>query len=649
MKRKKIFYLFICLLVGQQFAVSQNKPQITFGLISPADFKINADKLDSGANAVIISDIGETKFESSSRTSVFKRFMRVKILNKNGFDIATQSINLFWRDQWIVSIKGSTFNMENGQIVETKLDEKSIYDEKLSDYYTAKKIALPSLKEGSIFDLEYVVRSSYSITRSWNFQGKYPCLWSEYNFSVPSYLHFFVFLEGKNNFDVKTVKPDKTGNGHSSTEYQWIKKDVPGIKTEPYVTTTNNQISRVTFQLHYFQVNDLSERINFDDNWSVVSKKLLEDQYFGQALNANNHWMKEEMSGLKDTAINEVNAKKIYNFVRNNFTCKNNNSIYSSGNLKDVFRNRTGNSADLNLLLTAMFRHEGFDADPVILSTREHGKPFQGYPLLSQYNYVVCQLRIGDKSYCLDACHRFGGYGYLIRDCYNGDARIINEQRPYVAEISPDSVIESEVSNVFVGLDENGKISGTINSTFGKNSSYDIREAIDKKSEKTYKNEISSGLESGWKLQNFSIDSLSNCDYPITIHYDVESPDSGKPQIIYINPIFAGKISMNPFKSAHRQFPVEMTNLLDETYIFNLEIPKNYTVDEMPKSVRYMLNQNDGVFEYVIEKGEISIQMQVRLVLNKADFSTGDYDALRNFYGMIVSKENEQIVLKKIN
>ena len=79
----------------------------------------------------------------------------------------------------------------------------------------------------------------------------------------------------------------------------------------------------------------------------------------------------------------------------------------------------------------------------------------------------------------------------------------------------------------------------------------------------------------------------------------------------------------------------------------NMEIPNGYQVDEIPKSAKVALNENDGIFEYLIQKGPTNIQMRVHLKLNKAFFPTDDYATLRDFFGYIVKKESEQIVFKK--
>ena len=106
--------------------------------------------------------------------------------------------------------------------------------------------------------------------------------------------------------------------------------------------------------------------------------------------------------------------------------------------------------------------------------------------------------------------------------------------------------------------------------------------------------------------------------------------------------------TINPFKAMERHYPVEMPYKIDETYVLNMDIPVGYQVDEMPKSARVKYNENEGIFEYLIQKGETNIQMRTRLKFNKAFFPTEEYSNLRDFFAFVVKKESEQIVFKKI-
>jgi hypothetical protein len=123
-----------------------------------------------------------------------------------------------------------------------------------------------------------------------------------------------------------------------------------------------------------------------------------------------------------------------------------------------------------------------------------------------------------------------------------------------------------------------------------------------------------------------------------------QGPDA---PILYFNPLLADAWRENPFKAAERKYPVEMHYAMDDLYVFNMEIPPGYVVDEIPKSAKVAFNGDQGSFEYLIAKQGTLIQLRCHLKLNRACFPSEDYATLRDFFGFIVKKENEQIVLKK--
>ena len=61
--------------------------------------------------------------------------------------------------------------------------------------------------------------------------------------------------------------------------------------------------------------------------------------------------------------------------------------------------------------LTRMTFEPGFEASPVILSTRSHGFPLEQFPLLNDYNYVVTRVRVEGQYYLLDASRPVDGFG----------------------------------------------------------------------------------------------------------------------------------------------------------------------------------------------------------------------------------------------
>jgi len=675
--RAKIPTLFaVCIIVTLGSLCAQDKTSYKFGKITAADFNLTVEKFDSGANAVIISDIGSTKFEGNTQGSfnmIYTRYMRVKIINKNGFEAGNQKLLLYHDetgDEKISSIKGSTFNLENGIINETRLDGKSIFSTKENKNYESRKFSLPALKEGSIFDLEFTIRSPFTfLLRSWDFQGEYPRLWSEYVVTIAPPFHYMMKLQGDTSFDINTteeisslfhIRVEKGGEETQlysltgpSLQHRWVKKNVPALHEEPFTTTVKNYNTSVSFQLNYFQWTEESERIDHMTDWAVTSKTLMERDDFGKAITSENFWMSDKLKdALQGAKSEEEKVYNIFNYVRDNFNSSpdnggEKNGLLISSSLKDVYRKKAGNVAEINLLLIAMLRKAGIDADPIILSTRGNGIANTSYPLIEEYNYVICAVYLNGKVYKLDASQPYIGFNQLPEDCYNGLGHVINEQKPLALNLTADTLHEINITNVLIFSDEKGNSSGNFKNLMGRRESFHTRREIGSSSIKNYQEKIQTAMGSDMAMENFQIDSLNKYDFPLTLQFDFNLTNKPGTDILYFDPVLEYGFKENTFKAINRRYPVEMPYLIDEKYVLNMDIPAGFEIDELPKSTRIQYNGNDGLFEYIIQKGESNIRLDIHFQLNKTTFPVGEYSSLREFFAGVVKMENEKIVFKK--
>ena len=381
--------------------------------------------------------------------------------------------------------------------------------------------------------------------------------------------------------------------------------------------------------------------------WTQTCEELLKDEDFGYSLNRDNPWLNDVMGAAVHGAANQLQkAKNIYAYVRDNMTCTNNSRKYLEQPLKNVLKSRNGNDAEINLLLVAMLRKAGLNADPVLLSTRSHGYAYAMYPLLDRFNYVIAQMIIDGRTYYLDASDPRLGFGRLGYQCYNGHARVINTDATPV-EFTADSLMERKVTSFFIINDEKGNFLGSAQESPGFYESYGLRNKIKEKGKDEYLRDIKKGFITETEVSNLSIDSLDKYDDPLAIKYDFQFK-SEKEDILYINPMFGEGYKENPFKSAERFYPVEMPYTIDQTYLLQLQVPEGYVIDELPKQIIVKLNENDdGMFEYRLSESNGTISLRSRLRIKRSYFMPDEYEMLREFFGLVVKKHNEQIVLKK--
>ena len=647
-----------------------DRPDMVFGKIDPALFAPEVYPIDSNADAVILFDKGLVHFEQPLYESVgfsiiYERHTRIRILHKNAFSLSTVTLARFRkmaRGFKLENLKGATYNLEGGNLVQTALEKNNIFTEENGDF-ELQKIVLPAVREGSIIEYSYqVISPGLGYTPQWDFQWLYPVLWSEYDITIPSPIDYLTKKQGFLPYAIDTsiltsqhfqlnqsYNPRYQGlytaaGRTDAREWIWAIRNLPAISTkENYLTTTKNYNSRIEFQLAALHLPNLDR--TFTTNWRQVVDELMKNERFGAPLNDRNHWMKNELIAILGEEHDSLaNAKQIYSYLRDHFECDRRESIYNSQPTRKTWEEKKGNVADINLLLTALLKYQGFAADPVILSTKAHGWAYEQTPLLMDYNYIIARLVIGNKIYLLDATRTTTGFGQLPEYCYNGNGRIIDESHRLVM-LQPDSMTERRTTLVILANDSLG-FSGRFSHQAGVFESMQIRDRLKKMKTEEFFDAVGKTFPPYKTMDENGIDSLNRPEDLLGWHYDMEYRLSS--DIIYFNPILHDRITDNPFNDPERQYPVEFPYCEDFSYILNMEIPKGYEITDLPKSERIQLDEGkSAIFEYIIEKTDEGIQFQYRLRIKKTFFPLEEYQSLRDFFAFIIKKQKEQIVFKK--
>lgn len=672
MPSKNILLLAAVLLISCSL-FAQEKCPAKFGTISPEDFKQRYD-LDTSAAAVIIADVGSSEFDTGNDwfVQVFKLYQRIHILKKSAYDVADKEIYLYMsgnEEERVLNLKASTYNLVDGKVVETKLEPKAVFTDKLDKNSIRKKFTLPNVKEGSIIEISYTINSEFPFKlRPWYFQSAYPVLWSEYEVELPEYYEYIFLSQGYNPFYIKDSKnvfktynlrvASESGYGGSNmntqnvsltpgvTRHRWVMKDLAPLKDESYVTTLRNHVSGIEFQLATIRYPNAAPKPVMS-SWAKCMEELMKDEEYAGTLNKNNGFLSSTLEKLTEGVTDPVEkAQKIFRFVRDNYTCTDHSAIYASQSLKTTFNKKNGTVAEINLLLIAMLRQAGLDATPILLSTRGHGKVYEMYPLLTRFNYTIANLFINGTNYQLDATHPYLGFNRLPEECYNGHARMVNTDADALS-FDADSLMQSEITGIFINSDENGNLKGHFQQQATYFGSCDLRATIKEKGKDEYFKNIAKNFHADIKVQNSKVDSLENYDLPVTIEYDfnLDMPDENG--LVYLSPMFSEGMLTNPFKSAERKYPVEMPYIPDYIYTLSFMLPENYTVEDLPKSTIVKFNDGEGIFQFMVGQQGNVLQLRSRLKMGRATYAPDEYASLRDFFDVVVKKHAEQIVLKK--
>ncbi len=316
--------------------------------------------------------------------------------------------------------------------------------------------------------------------------------------------------------------------------------------------------------------------------------------------------------------------------------------------MRSAFNDRSGSAGDINLMLVMALRKAGFEAEPVILSTRQNGiiNPF--FPIMSTFNYVIAHVKLGNESYLLDATDPLCPVGLLPVRCLNGKGRLISEKGTDWVELNPGRTY-MYLTNLDLKMDDSGNFEGTISNTRDDYAAYSLRKMLeDENSEEDFIKRIEDG-NNGLSIEKFTCTNRDSIYLPLEEKYDITIGDNADimGDIIYFNPMFFEQVKSNPFKLKERKYPIDFSYPRNEKYILTLEIPEGFEVDELPAPVNMSLPDGGATFRYAAQEVDGKIQLVNEFAVNKTVYLYDEYQQLKEFYNKMVEKHAEQVVLKR--
>ena len=649
MGKHSLFLLFIFSWIST-FAQKIDKSD-RFGKLNPVEINSTICPIDSNAHAYYLFDHGNSSFLILPELLkiVFERHFRIKILDKSAFDQGTFSIPLFRtnnKEEELSNLKAITYNQENGKMIETKMEKASIYKENASDHIKNIKFTLPNIKVGSILEVKYTIQSDFLFNyQGWVFQHDLPVLESEYITDIPDVLIYNPHFWGYHQVNKVTTTKKSQENDFAENISIYSAKNIPAFPNEPYVSNKDNYRTRLEFELASTQIGIYE---NYTSNWKALNDKLLNNENFGLQL-AKTGYFKKEIAPIKDKNL-PLNAKiyAAYALIQKNIKWDNNEGIYTTANIKKAFDEGKGNVADINLALISMLRELGVNAYPVLLSTRENGYVLQGYPTLTQFNYVIAGIIDGDKTILLDAANPFSTPSLLSPKCLNGFGRLVNDQEGQWIDLKANRISQRQV-NYKVNLDP-GK--GLLGSYIERNyfyAGFKLRSNLkDTSGLKQYIEKVHEQYKD-FKLMDATLSQFNEYDKEVIIEAKLESKLGLElsDDLIYFNPMQLERFTENPFRIVDRKFPIEFEYPWMVNATFEVKIPDNYTIESMPKSGVFQNASKSAKFTFVSDTTAGMIKVGSMISMQKARYGVEEYEGLKELFSHIVGKHAEQIVLRK--
>jgi len=666
MQKIALKFLTLVLCIGVSTIYAQTTPlvkrEFKFGKIAPAEFETKATGRDSSASAIKLFDVGDCYFEYSPAGNgfnyVYERHIRYKILTKSGYDLANYQVRLYRQNSQakedLTYMDAATYNMQDGKLVISKLNKDAKFTEEVDKNYVIKKFALPNVKEGSIIEFKYRIKSDFIFTlRGWKFQSDIPTLWSEYNVKIPEYFNYkhntSGYLPISHPLHQSINANYVTGLTSTATYDKYVVENAPALKDEPFITTIDDYIPKIAFELRGTNFPKDIYR-DFNGSWDKIITSLNEDENFGSFINKNSY-AKSVLPGIVKTEKDTLAViNSIFSYVKNNIKWNDEHAIYTSQlSPKSIFEKKTGSSADINLSLLSLLKEAKITAYPVLISTRENGE-HPGYPVISGFNNVVLVTQVDSTVYFLDATDKDLPIGMLSDENLNHQGFYVNLKKRSGNWISTEPTSLNETVFAYnLNLDKENKLSGQINqyakgyAALGRRARY-RRANNDAEYVKNFKSD-----KTGLEIKNYKIQNLDDLSGLLTESMDVAIEDNVEEagNLVYFTPLLFERTKENLFKHEERKFPVDFAYPFKETYRMTLNYPQDYEIDKLPKGGNYKLPDEKGSFSITyLSEGKM---LMVRSIINvsKALYTSDEYFDLKELFKTIVEKQAEQIVFKK--
>lgn len=657
------------------FSLSCFSQSYELGKVTVAELEEKEHPTEKDAEAAVLFDVGRTYFSYDMNNGfqmITEVTSKVKIYKKEGYSFGDVEIPIYiggTERESVVFSKAYTYNLEKGKIEKTKLKSDGEFLEKTNKYWSKVKISMPNVREGSIIEYKYVLTSPFfSNLPEWYFQKSIPVKYSKFETVIPEYYYYTPRTKGyilpKVTSTSKTTTfhytdKEKVGNSHfQKTSYSneqfsyketittYVSENVPLLKKEDYVGNVKNYTASVNHELTStnFPNNPIK---SYSTSWEDVCKTIYDSENFGAEVKKTGYFEKELDFVLQGKNTRDEKIIAVLDFVKKQVKWNDFNGIYCDDGVRSAYKNKTGNVAEINLMLVSMLRYAGLEANPILVSTLANGIPL--YPSRTSFNYVVAAVEIPDNLILLDATDKNSYLNVLPSRVLNWNGRLIRKDGSSTFVNLLPKLISKENTIGLLSIEADGSVKGKIRMQHYDYNAFRFRSRFLNLTKETYLEALEKKLSS-IEIEEHITSNESDLSKPINEEFQFSH--NGLTEIIgdkiYFTPLLFYAMSENPFKADTREYPIDFTFPHEDKYTLTYSIPEGYVVEYLPKSL--VLSTGDNLLNYKFNAQAVGnkVQLSVSFNINESIIMPDKYLDLKDFFKRVVENQTEKIILKKV-
>jgi hypothetical protein len=626
---------------------------VGFQPISPEELKMTSEPQAPGAPAIIL--FRQVDRDDNFRTPHEDNYFRIKILTEEGRKYADVEIPYFKESESIPIIRARTIRPD-GTVVnfEGKAFDKTIVKAK-GVKYLAKTFTLPDVQAGSIIEYYYTedLRENHLFDSHWILSQELFTKSAE--FSLKPYqsdsAHMPYHLRWTSQALPPGTPPPKQGPDRI---IRLEANNIPAFQTEDFMPPANELESRLDF-IYSEEV----PVVDVDKFWMETGKKL--NSQLESFVGKRKAMERAVAEIVTPNDPPEVKLRKIYARVQQMRNTsyevqkteqeKKREKEKGPGSVEDVWKSGYGNGVQLTWLYLALVRAAGFEAYGVWASDR--GNYFFSPRRMDsrRLNANVVLVKLNGKDVYFDPGSAFTPFGLLpwVETAVQG-LRLDKEGGAWVQTSLPESSESRIERRASLKLWDTGDLEGKLTVTFTGLEA--VRRRVDERNvdeverKQFLEGEVKEFIPAACDVELVNKPEWASSAPALVTEFNLKVPGwasgAGHRALVPVGLFSAAQKHL--FDHATRVHPIYFEFPSQEVDDVSIEIPPGWQVTSLPPGE----SQIGHIIEYTlkVENDKGRLHLSRMLNVNFLILETKYYTALRNFFQVVKTADEEQIILQ---
>ena len=630
--------------------------------LTPADLQMTDNVKQPGALAMILCFAVETDNTKSTET----RSMRIKIFKEEGKKYANVEIPYVEKFSEVQGIEARTISPD-GKVTpftDQIFDREIVKAKKFR--YRAKVLVLPNVQAGSLIEYTYKVHykekipDGYQHPEHYIFERGFTYPAAEWDVQRELYLkhgHFVLIpVRGAHVAEfTRALKTDREVQRLSDGRLLFEIDDVQAFEEEEYAYPEENL--KGTMNL-YYEVGFFSPQ----NYWRGVANSLGKeyDSFIG---GKKSKVLDAEVSRLlTPKGSDEASLRKLYVRAQQIRAMDYENSktgkelkqehLGENKNAEQVLKHGYGYGDDINLLFIAMARSAGFEANPLLLSSRRHAFFTEAFPNQHQLNSLVAMVNAGGKSYILDPQSPYCPFELLPWSLTDAGGMLASFTKPgTLTTPMPESnqAVLRTLGNL--KLNEEGTLMGRLTASYEGQEALSERQWAIGEDDVKRREHLEAAMKSKLRMEAtvklLSVDGWEKTGEPLKIEYEIEVPGYATPAgqrfVFSLGVLHA--MDKNPFSSPRRTHEVYFEFPTESYEEIAIELPPGMQVEGLP--VNDKVDAGAVTYQLVAKSDGSVLRVTRSRRIGAFSVSVGEYQNLRKYFENVLTEDSRQVTIRK--